>query len=117
MHFFYDIAPKKFDGSFDMSDVDPSFMFLKHFDNYLLLQLIVKNDPSLPNRFQATSEFPFCESKMEFWSCRSGFNFDFVMEEMRKRKKLWKLEKEVTYLPVLKSGIKKMKKPRRGIGG
>ncbi len=81
-------------GNFSMPDLDPNMMFLKHFDNWLFLNQVLKVDPSLINRFQATKELKMCEKKLDWWANRHGFKFTLVESEMKSKKKLWNLDTE-----------------------
>jgi hypothetical protein len=88
---YADEGPKS-KSDFSIPDLDPHFMYMKHYENYMLLQLVLKNDPSLVNRFQATKEIAVCERKLEWWSNRYEFDIQNVFQPCIEMKKLWKLD-------------------------
>jgi hypothetical protein len=62
--------------------------YLRHYENSLLLQFMMLNG-DMRERAQASKEMGICQRKMERMEKHANFNWDAVLPEIEKLKKLW----------------------------
>ena len=63
--------------------------YLRHYENSLLLQFMINNG-TMAERRQASKELALCDAKMSRMEKHANFNFDEVLPEIEKLKKLWR---------------------------
>jgi len=88
MAIVYDDSVKGDFGGVDLSKINATKCFLKHFSNKLYLSFIAANG-SLPERFQAEKELKICERKLKYWEKHRNFVVAEAVKGMEKLKKEW----------------------------
>jgi hypothetical protein len=63
--------------------------YLRHYENSLLLQFMMQNG-TMKERADASKEMNICQRKMERMEKHPNFDWDVVLPEIQKLKKLWK---------------------------
>ena len=63
--------------------------YLKHYENSLLLQFMLNNG-DMNERRQASKELAICERKMSRMEKHANFDWNVVLPEVEKLKKLWR---------------------------
>jgi hypothetical protein len=62
--------------------------YLRHYENSLLLQFLMLNG-DMQERAQASKEMNICQRKMERMEKHANFDWEKVLPEIEKLKKLW----------------------------
>lgn len=63
--------------------------YLKHYENSLLLQFMLNNGTQ-DERRQASKELAICDRKMSRMEKHANFDWQYVLPEIEKLKKLWR---------------------------
>lgn len=63
--------------------------YLRHYSNSLLLAFVIRNG-TMAERVQASKELTICERKMERMEKHANFDWNAVLPEIEKLKKMWK---------------------------
>ena len=89
MSFFYSDA--KYDGpKLDLSRMDATKQYLKHYSNLLLLKVIMGDaKTSVVDKAQARKETSICERKLAYWARHHNYVHEDALRGMDKLKKEW----------------------------
>ena len=87
MHFFYADTTEPL--NINLSNLNPTTMYLKHLDNYFYLKFIANNSDNFIEKQQANKELLIAQKKMNFWSKKPHINNTIVTKETNKLKKMW----------------------------
>lgn len=68
--------------------INANSSYLKHYENSLLLQFMLQNG-SMKERAEASKELAICDRKMSRMEKHANFDWDAVLPEIEKLKKLW----------------------------
>lgn len=66
--------------------------YLRHYDNYLYLDFILKTTDRNNERTQAAKELKICERKLEYWRRHPNFVSSVVMPQVEEKKKHWNIQ-------------------------
>lgn len=90
MYFYGEQSDTKFDG--DISRVNGSKVYLRHFDNYLFLNFVSQRG-TRAERAEVEAEILICERKMKFWERHPRFDAEYVRREKERKIKEWRQDK------------------------
>lgn len=86
---YNDNAP--YDGPLiDIRRLDATKQYLKHYDNFLMLDFLAKNETDRNERAQAEKELAICRRKLRFWQRQDNFNAERAREAALEKKRMWK---------------------------
>jgi hypothetical protein len=63
--------------------------YLRHYENYLYLDFILKTSDRMAERQQAAKELTICERKLKYWQQHANFIQGQVLPQVEKMKKQW----------------------------
>lgn len=89
MAIFYDDAQRGGGDPVPYDRINATRGYLRHYDNYLILDAIAKAPKNTLEKLQALKELTICERKMAWMQKHPNFNVKTVTEEVAKLKALW----------------------------
>jgi hypothetical protein len=90
MHYFYKDTEEPGRPKFNLSAMDGTKAYLRHFDNYLFLQFVSTNErASELEKRQARHELTICERKLEYWKRHPRYEHEAALRGVSELKKNW----------------------------
>lgn len=91
MYFYSDIAPRG-KSDIDVWKMNGSKAYLRHYDNYLVLNFIAKNG-TRQERAEVEKEILICERKLAFWEKHPNYDREVVARAKEQMLKDWRQQR------------------------
>lgn len=88
MHICYNENERYNGPPISYNKINANRSYLRHYENSLLLSFMLKNGTTEEKR-QASKELDLCQAKMERMEKHANFDWEQVLPEIEKLKKLW----------------------------
>jgi hypothetical protein len=88
MPIFYGRTERRLYGFVKYEDQDATWIWIKHYRKYLLLDFLSKNDENFKGREEARRELTHCESLLLRWKYHPNWHEESALREAERMKKM-----------------------------